>query len=228
MLFLKKIENYFKHPLAKIIRLALNIKNKKGKNNHVYIIDKNGKKHKANFYQFILVEFSGENNIIEICESSVSKFKNSIFYINGNNNYVKFGENARGLHNIEVNIRGNNSKLITGSELYCGKVNFYIYGDSSVIIGDKCMFSFDVYIWATDGHKIYDKDKNLINQNKDVKIGNHVWICRGATMLKGSGIGDECVLGNSSMLTKDYSNYTHCILAGNTAKIVKEDIIWEE
>ena len=90
------------------------------------------------------------------------------------------------------------------------------------------MFSFDVYIWATDGHKIYDKDKNLINQNKDVKIGNHVWICRGATMLKGSGIGDECVLGNSSMLTKDYSNYTHCILAGNTAKIVKEDIILEE
>ena len=66
------------------------------------------------------------------------------------------------------------------------------------------------------------------NQNKDVKIGNHVWICRGATMLKGSAIGDECVLGNSSMLTKDYSNYTHCILAGNTAKIVKEDIIWEE
>ena len=107
MLFLKKIEKYFKHPLAKIIRLALNIKNKKGKNNHVYIIDKNGKKHKTNFYQFILVEFSGENNIIEICESSVSKFKNSIFYINGNNNYVKFGENARGLHNIEVNIRGN-------------------------------------------------------------------------------------------------------------------------
>ena len=44
MSFLKKIEKYFKHPLAKIIRLALNIKNKKGKNNHVYIIDKNGKK----------------------------------------------------------------------------------------------------------------------------------------------------------------------------------------
>ena len=44
MSFLKKIENYFKHPLAKIIRLALNIKNKKGKNNHVYIIDKNGNK----------------------------------------------------------------------------------------------------------------------------------------------------------------------------------------
>lgn len=228
MLSLKKIENCFKHPFSKLTRLFFNIKNRKGKNNVVYIIDKNNRKRRARFYQFVLIEFSGTNNIVEIHESSISKFKNSIFYINGNNNYVKFGENARGLHNMEVNIKGNNSRLEAGSALYCGKVNFYIYGDSKVIIGDNCMFSFDVYIWTTDGHRIYDADRKLINENKDVIIGNHVWLCRGASILKGGCIGDESVLGNSSLLTKDYSNHTNCVLVGSPAKIVKENINWEE
>lgn len=228
MKIFKKIERYFKHPLNKAARLFFNIKNKKGKNNFVYIIDKNNKKHKTRFYQFVLIEFSGTNNVVEIHESSIPAFKNCIFYINGNNNFVSFKKDARGLHNIELNIKGDNSKLIAGSALYCGRVNFYIYGNSSIIIGNNCMFSFDVYIWTTDGHGIYDENKNLINPNRDVIIGNHVWICRGATVLKGACIGDESVLGNFSILTKDYSNHQHCILAGNPAKIVKENINWEE
>lgn len=53
-------------------------------------------------------------------------------------------------------------------------------------------------------------------------------MCRGSTILKGGAIGDGCILGNSSMLTKDYSNYKNCVLAGNPAKIVKEDIYWKD
>lgn len=226
--FLKKIEKIFKHPCYKLYMIIINIKNRKGKNNKVFIIDKNNNKKRIYFYHFLFIEFSGNNNIVEIHEDAANMFKNVTFFINGDNNYVFFDSTHKGIHNIELNIKNNNSKLIVGKDFYCGKCNFYLYGDTEIKIGNDCLFSFDLFIWATDGHPIYNKNKERINPNKSVSIGNHVWMCRGSTILKGGAIGDGCILGNSSMLTKDYSNYKNCVLAGNPAKIVKEDIYWKD
>lgn len=89
------------------------------------------------------------------------------------------------------------------------------------------MFSFDIFIWATDAHTIYNKDGKIINPNKNITIGDHVWICTGSTILKGGSIGNGSILGNSSILIKDFHNYNNCILVGNPAKIIKEDIFWK-
>lgn len=50
--FFKKIEKIFKHPCYKLYMIVINIKNRKGKNNKVFIIDKNNNKKKNLFLSF--------------------------------------------------------------------------------------------------------------------------------------------------------------------------------
>ncbi len=52
--FLKKIEKIFKHPCYKLYMIIINIKNRKGKNNKVFIIDKNNNKKEFIFIIFYL------------------------------------------------------------------------------------------------------------------------------------------------------------------------------
>lgn len=43
------------------------------------------------------------------------------------------------------------------------------------IRGNNSIISWDCLILDTDFHRIY-KDGNMINENKPIEIGNHVWI----------------------------------------------------
>ncbi|MCJ2094246.1 acyltransferase [Methylobacterium sp. J-001] len=54
--------------------------------------------------------------------------------------------------------------------------------------------------------------------------GNHVWIANQATLLKGSTIGDNAIIGAHAVVTGVLP--PHCMAAGNPARIVREDVIW--
>ena len=70
-----------------------------------------------------------------------------------------------------------------------------------------------------------DLNGKRINQAKDVVIGNHVWTGQQVTILKGTIIADDCILGACSLLTgKNYP--TNCVIAGNPAKVVKTEVTW--
>ncbi len=56
-------------------------------------------------------------------------------------------------------------------------------------------------------------------------IGNHVWIGENALILKGVKIGDNSIVGAGSVVTKDVPN--NSIVAGNPARIIKNNINWE-
>lgn len=53
----------------------------------------------------------------------------------------------------------------------------------------------------------------------EVVIGNNVWIGDKATILPGVHIGEGCIIGANSVVTKDIPAY--CIVGGNPAKILK-------
>lgn len=69
--------------------------------------------------------------------------------------------------------------------------------------------SSDMHLWKHSAHR-------------PVKIGRNVWIGEFARICKGVTIGDNCVIGANSVVTKDVP--ANCIAAGNPAKIVKTDI----
>ena len=52
-----------------------------------------------------------------------------------------------------------------------------------------------------------------------IKIGNHVWVGAGATILKGVTVGDHAIIGGGSVVTKDVPPYA--VVMGNPAKVVK-------
>lgn len=111
--------------------------------------------------------------------------------------------------------------------------NFTITAETSIVCHKKIKFGNNVLIsWEnlfmdTDFHKIKNKEKNnIINEPKEIYIGNNVWIgCRNI-ILKGSEISNNCVIGSDSLINKKF-NRDNVLIAGNPGKILKENIIWE-
>ncbi len=89
------------------------------------------------------------------------------------------------------------------------------------------MFSNSIDIWATDGHTIYDLDsKKIINRQKHpLKIGNKCWIGEGVKIGKNARIPNNSIVGMGAVLTGQFIK-EHTIIAGNPAKVVKENVSW--
>ncbi|MBR2669802.1 MAG: transferase [Solobacterium sp.] len=64
-----------------------------------------------------------------------------------------------------------------------------------------------------------------MNHAKDIVINNHVWIGMRSLILKGTLIKNNCVVGAGSICNKDYEK-DNCMIAGNPAKIIKENVNW--
>ena len=96
---------------------------------------------------------------------------------------------------------------------------------SSITIGDNCAIASDVLIQDTDFHPMLDEDGNEKTYTKPISIGNHVWICAKATILKGVTIGDGAIVAAGAVVTKDVPPYT--LVGGNPARVIKENVKWK-
>ena len=139
---------------------------------------------------------------------------------------------SRLIWNLEKNgsiILGNNIKIGTGCKLYVygelivgNKVNFT--GESSINcykkiqFGDGCLISWKTIFMDTDFHAILDKNNIQLNPNKEILIGNSVWICANSTLLKGVSIGDNSIISASSNVVSSFVG--NSILGGNPAKVI--------
>ena len=76
--------------------------------------------------------------------------------------------------------------------------------DGGIFVGDDVLLGPNVTI-ATANHPL---DPGLrsrgLQYNRDVHIGNCVWIGAGAVVLPGTHIGGSAVIGAGSVVTRDY------------------------
>lgn len=108
---------------------------------------------------------------------------------------IEIGENFYSNHNLVI--------------LDCAKVTF---GDN-VMIGPNCGF-------YTAGHPIDAKTRNtLLEFAKPITVGNNVWIGGNVTVNPGVNIGDNCVIGSGSVVTKNIP--TNTVAAGNPCKVIR-------
>ena len=127
---------------------------------------------------------------------------------------------------------GFGSKLSVDGELFLGE-NFHISAASTIIcrrrvvIGKNTLMAWDSLITDSDLHAIYDFQDNRINHDDPVCIGEHCWIGAKSSILKGAAIADNTVVALGSIVTRK-ETVERCVLAGNPAKVVKNNISWQE
>ncbi len=92
--------------------------------------------------------------------------------------------------------------------------------DSS--IGDNVMFGWDVTIIDGDGHTVF---KDGIPTLRPYHIGNHVWICAEARILKGVSIPDNSIVAFGSLVTKSFFD-NDLLIGGSPADIIQHNIDW--
>lgn len=127
----------------------------------------------------------------------------------------------------------NKNNLINSSEL--GKHTYT--GQNTIIeftqIGNFCSISWNVTIGAaqhdynrvTSHEMLYSKWHEFIEEpiyspfEKNVSVGNDVWIGANSIILRGVKVGDGAVIGAGAVVTKDIPDYG--IAIGIPAKVVK-------
>ncbi len=135
-------------------------------------------------------------------------------YINGLNYYN---------NNIDKSINGISKISVTRNLKYGKNVSFsgdvMILGGGNITIGDNTMIGAATIIHtSTHDYKIHPMTKKRID--KDVFIGNHVWIGAGVIINPGITIEDYSVIGSGSVVIKDVKSGD--IVAGCPAKPIKQ------
>lgn len=116
----------------------------------------------------------------------------------GSRIWIRFGGN------LEI---GEYTNINHGTEIRC---------DEKVSIGSFCQISYNIRIWDTNTHEMLTKQERRKRttdyfpiygkeiskpKTEPVYIGDDCWIGENCAILKGSNIGDECVIGFHTIIT---------------------------
>ena len=134
----------------------------------------------------------------------------------GKNNFINgiLIEGSLTAGNTKIRI-GNENLILQNTRLNC---NDYLE------IGDDVNIGQYVSIWThASSMNVFD---GYPYTKKSVKIGSHIWITAGTTIMPGVKIGSHVVIGNSSIVNKDLPD--GCFAAGVPIKIIKENAFPKE
>lgn len=160
---------------------------------------------------------------IGIGGSKAINSRRGLLYLNKKNN-AKLFFSGDAKFSSGIVIFNNHGCTYFGNNFSSNK-NCFISSDSKIVFGDDVLLGWDINIRDSDGHKIYYSNKK--NTNNDVIIGNHVWVCSYVDILKGTFIGNDCVVGYRSLVT-GIKTEDNCLIAGSPAKCIKNNIKWEK
>jgi acetyltransferase-like isoleucine patch superfamily enzyme len=155
-------------------------------------------------------------------------------YIRGRKSLV----GARGLttgYSCRFDLAGDKETLFIGQNCEFGDMTHIVAYErveigNNVLIASKCFIS-DTSHGNYKGESQSNPDlppnkRELVT--KPTKIGNNVWIGENAVILAGAEIGDGCVIGANSVVTKQIPQ--NSIAVGSPAKVVRKyeyiDKLW--
>ena len=106
-----------------------------------------------------------------------------------------------------------------GTGIYAN-TNLTLIDDGHIYVGNRVLFGPNVVV-ATANHPLDPTLRRYEMQyNRDVYIGENVWIGAGATILAGVHIGKNSVIGAGSVVTRDIPESV--LAVGNPCRVIKE------
>lgn len=116
--------------------------------------------------------------------------------------------------------------LEIGNDFFCNK-NCTISCNDKITIGDHVLFGWNVEVLDSDNHKVIHNNKDRVCDHGSIRIGDHVWIAAFSHILKNSSIPDGSVVAYHSIVTKSFKG-EKLLLGGYPAKVIEEEIEWEQ
>lgn len=133
-----------------------------------------------------------------------------------------FFSNLLGLYQRTIIVAKKKAKIKIGDRV--GISGATIYAWEGIEIGDDTRIGANVKIVDTDFHPIDPierlKGNNDAAKSKPIRIGKNVFIGMNSLILKGSTIGDNCVVGGGTVLSGTFED--NCVIAGNPARVIRK------
>jgi acetyltransferase-like isoleucine patch superfamily enzyme len=190
------------------------------------------------------VIFEGNDNSVEI--DAGATITSCTITLHGHGNHVRIGNGT--VMNTGIRASGDNNTvlfddgcMITTVGLVCedsdnhvaigertqiaGSTELAVMEGTAIRIGAGCLFSGLIHFRTGDSHSITDMDGRRVNPSRDIVLGDHVWVGRGATLLKGAAVADHSVIAACAVVTKAFDR-PHCAIGGNPARVLREGIDW--
>ncbi len=133
-----------------------------------------------------------------------------------------FLSNLIGLYQRTIIVARGTGKIIIGNRV--GISGTTLYARERIEIGDNSIIGANCKIFDNDFHsldteeRINDVFDNLMT--KPVKIGKNVFVGCNSILLKGTEIGDNCIIGAGSVVHGIFED--NCVIAGNPARVIKK------
>ena len=136
-------------------------------------------------------------------------YMKAIFAECGDNNYIELP--------FRANWGGHHTHW--GSNIYANS-NLTLVDDGHIFIGDNVLFGPNVTV-VTANHPIAPELRaKALQYNKDVHIGENVWIGANVVIVPGVHIGKNSVIGAGSVVTKDVPE--NVVAVGNPCRVLRE------
>jgi acetyltransferase-like isoleucine patch superfamily enzyme len=172
------------------------------------------------------IDVAGNNNHITIAD--YCSFSNVTFLIRGNNNRIRISEGVRFNYGGSLHIEDQHCLIQIGGYSTFEQTHIAVTEPGSqVLIGEDCMFAYDIDVRTGDSHSIIDATtRQRINYAKNISIGDHVWVGPHCSILKGVAISRNSVVATRTVLTKSFLQ-EGIIIGGSPSRILKENITWD-
>jgi Acetyltransferase (isoleucine patch superfamily) len=146
--------------------------------------------------------------------------------------YLQMDENASWVSNgaaelffqTQIHIQ-KNAVFETG--YFSANIGTAIICSKKVTLGENVMIGRNILIYDSDHHRIIDQNGDMVNNDKEVTIRDHVWLTSNVTVLRGVTIGEGCIVAAQTVIKKDLP--PDSLVFGSTSAnvtIVKKETAW--
>lgn len=150
----------------------------------------------------------------------------------GNNVTIKsnFLSNLVGLYQRSIIVtRAPGAYIRIGNDV--GMSRATVYARKGITIGDRTLIGANTKILDNDFHPIEAVTRNELARDehggdaanlipaKEISIGNDCFIGCNVIILKGTKLGDGCVVGAGSVVSGEFGD--RCVIVGNPARVIK-------